>query len=101
MTTRCNAIIEKLIERGNGDITSQLHFLPQVRRATVECYAGNRSYCPHDFLICGGTGGVGDWWFHSAFLPTHDVHCLDMTYFACFTTFKDYMVLIDAKFIIT
>ena len=24
--TRCNVIIEKLIERGNGDITSQLHF---------------------------------------------------------------------------
>jgi len=77
--TRCNAIINKLKERGNGDITSQLHFLPQVCRATVECYAGNCSYCPHDSLICGGTGGVGDWWFHSEFLPTHDIHCLAMT----------------------
>ena len=77
--SRCTGVIEKLREMGNGNITSQIHMLPEVRRATVECYAGNCSFCPHDSLVCEGQGGLGDWWYHSPFLPTHDIQYLNMT----------------------
>lgn len=77
--SRCQAIIEKLRAEGDGDISSQLHRLPAIKAATVGCYGGNCSFCPHDSLVCSGVGGVGSWWYTSTFLPTHGIHHLKMT----------------------
>jgi hypothetical protein len=75
---RCSTIIEKLRANGNG-LTEELNRLPAIRTATIECYAGNCSFCPHDSIVCAGLGGVGDWWYHSKFLPTHGIHHLQMS----------------------
>lgn len=75
---RCNAVIEKLRLHENG-LIENIKRLPDIQRATLECYAGNCSYCLHDSIVCSGTGGVGDWWYHSKFLPTHGIHHLKMT----------------------
>ena len=72
-------IIQRLREKGNGDITKEIKCLPDVCAATIECYAGNCSFCPHGSLVCNGIGGVGNWWYHSEFLPTHNIHSLKMT----------------------
>jgi hypothetical protein len=77
--SRCSKVIERLRLDGGGDITRTLGLLPDVCAATVECYSGNCSYCPHQSLVCSGTGGLGDWWYHSEFLPTHNIHWLKMT----------------------
>jgi hypothetical protein len=77
--SRCAKIISSLRVRGDGDLLKELKCLPDVCASTIECYAGNCSYCPHQSIVCSGVGGVGDWWFHSEFLPTHDIHSLKMT----------------------
>ena len=64
---------------GNGDLTQQITRLPAIRNATLKCYGGNCSFCFHNALVCSGTGSVGDWWYHSVYLPTHNIHRLNMT----------------------
>ena len=76
---RSSGIIEKLRVAGDGDLTKEVHRLPEIRAATIECYAGNCSFCPHNSLVCGGLGGEGDWWYSSKYLPTHGIHHLKMT----------------------
>lgn len=76
---RCGAIIQKLRTVGNGNLVEHIDRLPSIRAATLNCYAGNCSFCPHDSLVCSGTGGIGDWWYHSTFLPTHGIHHLKLT----------------------
>jgi hypothetical protein len=76
---RSNAVIEKLRITGDGDLSKVIHRLPDVRAATIECYAGNCSLCPQDSLVCAGQGGRGDWWYQSNFLPTHGIRHLKMT----------------------
>lgn len=56
-----------------------VHRLPSIRAATIQCYGQNCSYCPHESLVCSGIGGVGDWWYKSTFLPTHDIQQLKLT----------------------
>ena len=51
--------------------------LPDIRRATVECYAGNCSRCPMDSLVCSGLS-VGSWWLKSVYLSTHEITYLQM-----------------------
>ena len=75
---RCSAIIKKLTEMADGDVTTQLDRLPEVCSATVECYAGNCSYCPHRSIVCSGVG-TGEWWYKSSFLNTHGITHLKMT----------------------
>jgi len=80
-------IIKKLRALGDGDITKTLGDLPKVFQATVACYSGNCHFCPHDSLVCLGLGGRGDWWYHSLYLPTHNIDRLEMT--------KNYKVLLQ------
>lgn len=77
--SRCTMIVKKLRALGDGDITKKLGELPKVCSATVECYSGNCHFCPHESYVCLGLGGLGDWWYHSQYLPTHDIDRLDMT----------------------
>jgi len=77
--SRSSAVIEKLRELGKGDITSQIHRLPEVCQATIECYAGNCSVCPHKSLVCSGIANDGDWWVKSVFLYPRNIGHLNMT----------------------
>ena len=76
--SRSSKVIEKLRALGDGDVTKQIKKLPEVCAATVECYSGNCSFCPHGSLVCNGVGGRGDWWYDSEFLPTHGIDRLEM-----------------------
>jgi hypothetical protein len=75
---RCSAIIEKLRLKKNG-LEGNLHTLPTIRIATLECYAGSCKFCPEESLVCSGVGNVGDWWYNSSYLPTHGIHHLELT----------------------
>ena len=75
---RCSAIIEKLRKRSKNNIESQLKCLPAILDATLHCYGGNCSFCPHGSLVCDGQGS-GDWWLQSPFLKTHNIDRLKMT----------------------
>lgn len=76
---RCSTVIEELRIIGDGDITSGVHLLPSIRAATIQCYEGNCSHCPHESLVCPGIGGVGDRWYKSKFLLTHGIQPLKLT----------------------
>ena len=74
---RCNAVVEEMARRGKGDITTMFTHLPSIRNATVECYAGNCSNCPTDFLVCSGEG-AGCWWYKSNVLGPAKITLLRM-----------------------
>jgi hypothetical protein len=76
---RSSSIIDTLRTLNQGDVTKDLKRLPEICAATILCYGGNCSRCPHDSLVCSGVGGEGDWWYKSAFLPTNNIHCLKLT----------------------
>ena len=78
ISARCSLIIEKLTKLGDGKLENTMSYLPSVRAATIECYAGNCSYCAENALVCSGTA-EGCWWVTSAFLPTHNITFLKMT----------------------
>ena len=74
---RSSSIIKEMSEQCEGDITKLIYKLPDIRRATVECYAGNCSRCPMDSLVCSGLS-EGSWWLNSVYLSTHDITHLKM-----------------------
>jgi len=77
---RCMTVVDKLLrDLGNNDLTAVVDQLPRVKAATLQCYKGNCSFCPHDSLVCSGGLNGEDWFYKSAFLPTHDIHRLQMT----------------------
>ncbi len=73
---RCNAIIEEMARRGQGDITKMLKDLPSIRSSTVDCYAGNCSNCANHSLVCDG---VSTWWHNSKVLGPANITYLRMT----------------------
>ena len=79
LKSRCSQVIDHLRALGDGDLKNSISKLPEVCAATVECYAGNCSFCPHHSLVCSGIGGTGHWWYDSQFLPTHGITTLKMT----------------------
>jgi len=75
--SRCNAVIEEMARRGKGDITESIVSLPDIRKATIECYAGNCSMCPESALVCSGEG-VNCWWYKSQILGPNNINHLHM-----------------------
>ena len=74
---RSSSIIQQMSEQSQGEITKFIYKLPDIRRATVECYAGNCSRCPMDSLVCSGLS-EGSWWLKSVYLSTHEITYLQM-----------------------
>jgi len=74
---RCNAIVEEMTRLGQGDITKYISKLMDIRKATIECYAGNCSYCPESALVCGGEGS-NCWWYKSHILGPNNLRELNM-----------------------
>ena len=74
---RCSAVVEEMARRGDGDITKYMSNLPNIRRATIECYAGNCSYCPESALVCAGEGS-NCWWYRSQILGPNNLRDLKM-----------------------
>ena len=44
--SQCTLVIEELFKRGRGDLDEIVSFLPDTVAATINCYAGNCSFCP-------------------------------------------------------
>lgn len=72
-----NAVKEEMTHLCEGDITKMLQKLPDIRAATIECYAGNCSFCPADSLVCSGEG-IGCWWYKSDILSPTNLKYLQM-----------------------
>ena len=75
--SRCTLVIEELFKRGRGDLDEIVSFLPDTVAATINCYAGNCSFCPEKSLMCSGVD-KGCWWVKSSFLAPHHITHLEM-----------------------
>ena len=75
--SRCSMIVKQLMDTHSRQIDRICKDLPDVLKATLQCYDGDCSMCSRYSVVCQG-GCRGNWWTRSKYLATYQITVLQM-----------------------
>lgn len=77
LTKRAYAIASQLTQKCGSNVDKMMESVPDILRATVECYKHNHKWCKAHSLVCQGK--PRDNWWHKTLLRTCGVRNLHFT----------------------